>query len=280
MFIEVNTQVSVDDLLKGIVIQSGNDASVALAEHISGSEDVFAQVMNQHAKRLGMNNTSFANSTGMPAPGHVTTARDMAILAVALLRDHPELYHLHAVKEFTYNDIRQNNRNQLLWRDTTVDGIKTGHTEAAGYCLVSSAKRDNMRLISVVMGADGVEARTEFTRALLEYGFRFYESHIAASAGKPIGHEHVWKGEIQNINYGVASDVYVTVPRGHADKLQHKVSLEKPLVAPLENGSRLGQLKIQLADEVLATADIIALQTVAEAGLMGRMLDSIKMMLE
>lgn len=280
MFIEVDTRVSVEDLLKGIVIQSGNDASVAIAEHISGSEDVFAQLMNQTAAKLGMKDTHFENSTGMPAPGHTTTARDMAILAKALIRDHPELYGMHAVKEFTYNDITQPNRNQLLWRDDSVDGIKTGHTENAGYCLVASAERDRMRLISVVMGSGSEAERTSFSQSLLEYGFRFFETIRIAEAGHKLGTVRVWKGDTESLSYGVSEDIYVTVPRGETDKLQQQLNLKEPLIAPIKSDQPIGTLALLLDDKTLVQQPVIALGDVAQAGIFGRLLDSVKLMLE
>lgn len=280
MFIEVNTRVTVEDLLKGIIIQSGNDASVALAEHISGSEEVFAQLMNQTAATLGMNNTHFENSTGMPSPGHVTTAQDLVKLAMALVRDHPELYAMHAVKDFTYNGIKQPNRNQLLWRDSSVDGIKTGHTEDAGYCLVASAEREGMRLISVVMGTSSMQARTSHTKALLEYGFRFFETKRIAESKHVLGSARIWKGAEEQINYGLAEDLYITVPRGEAGKIEQNVDLAKPLIAPLTAGEALGNLSVNLGDETLIERPVIALHAVEQAGLFNRLVDSVKLMLE
>lgn len=280
MFIEVNKRVTVEELLKGIVIQSGNDASVALAEHISGSEEVFAQLMNQTAATLGMQDTHFENSTGMPAPGHITTARDMAILAEALIRDHPELYGMHAIKEYTYNGITQPNRNQLLWRDDSVDGIKTGHTEAAGYCLVASAERDDMRLISVVMGTGSVAERTSFSQSLLEYGFRFFETTKIAEAGHILGNTRVWKGATDQLNYGVPKDLYVTVPRGESDKLEQKIELKNPLIAPVQKEQPIGTLSLVMGDKSLVQQPLVSLDAVAEGGLFSRLLDSAKLLLE
>lgn len=280
MFIEVNTRVTVEDLLKGIIISSGNDASVALAEHISGSEEVFAQLMNQAAAKLGLENTHFKNSTGMPAPGHTTTAHDIAILSTALIRDHPELYGLHAVKEYTYNNITQPNRNQLLWRDQSVDGIKTGHTENAGYCLVASAERDGMRLISVVMGTDSMKARTSFSQSLLEYGFRFFETREIAKSGKPLGSARVWKGSNDQINYSAARDVYVTVPRGRTNDIQTEIKLNQPLVAPLQDGQVIGKITIGVGDGALAEESLITLIAVEQGGLIKRLMDSVKLMFE
>ena len=214
MFIEVNKKVSVDDLLKGVIIQSGNDASIALAEHVAGTEDAFAQLMNQHAVELGMAGTNFVNSSGLPHQDHYTTARDMATLANVLITKFPDIYALHAVKEFTFNDIKQTNRNLLLWRDDTVDGIKTGHTESAGYCLVSSAKRGDMRLISVVMGTDSAEARARSSQSIMNFAFRFYETHKLYSADESITKGKLWKGEVEEIDLGIREDMYITIPRG------------------------------------------------------------------
>lgn len=280
MFIEVGARVTVEELLNGIIIQSGNDASVALAEHISGSEEVFAQLMNQTAQTLGMEHTHFTNSTGMPESGHVTTAQDMAKLAAALIRDHPELYSMHEVKEYTYNDITQPNRNQLLWRDDSVDGIKTGHTEAAGYCLVASAERDGMRLISVVMGANSVQERTSYTKSLLDYGFRFFETKMIADGNQKLGEARIWKGAQKHVNYGLTEDVYVTVPRGDADQVEKTIELKQPLIAPLSAGDSIGTLSVRLGDETLLQQPLITLQSIEQAGLFSRLLDSVKLMLE
>ena len=220
MFIEVGNQVSVEDLLKGVIIQSGNDASVALAEHISGTEEAFADLMNQYAAELGMNDTHFTNSSGWPHEEHYTTARDLAILARALIRDYPEIYALHAVREFTYNDIKQPNRNSLLWKDASVDGIKTGHTESAGYCLVVSSVRDGVRLISVVMGTAGTSARTKATQALLNYSYRFYETRKLYSADETITNVKVWKGERDSLDLVVEDDLVLTLPRDNTTRLR------------------------------------------------------------
>lgn len=280
MFVEVDTRVSVEALINGIVIQSGNDASVALAEHISGSEEAFAQLMNQHAARLGMKDTHFENSTGMPAPSHITTAHDMAILAKSLIRDHPELYDLHAVKEYTYNDISQPNRNQLLWRDSSVDGIKTGHTEAAGYCLVASAKREDMRLISIVMGADSSKARTSFSQSLLEYGFRFYDTRQIAQGGHKLGKARVWKGASDALSYGVNKNLYVTVARSKADTLEELIEIGEPVVAPVEQEQVIGSISVTSGDEVLVKQPLVAFDAVDLGGIFGRLMDSFWLMLE
>ncbi len=275
MFVREGTTVSVEDLLKGIIIQSGNDASVAIAEHIAGSESAFADIMNQHAKVLGMNNTHFVNATGLPAQNHYTSARDLAILAKALITHFPEQYKIYAEKYFTWNDIRQPNRNLLLWRDNTVDGLKTGHTDEAGYCLVASAVRDGMRLISVVLGTTSEEARARETQKLLSYGFRYFETHPLYSAGVSLQDAQVWKGTVDTVSLGLAEPVAVTIPRGQKDKLQATLEIDSLLQAPLTEGQVLGQLKITLGDEVVAERPLIALQAVEEGGFFKRLWDSI-----
>ena len=220
MFIEVGTRVSVKDLLIGMIVQSGNDASVALAEHVAGTESVFAEMMNQHAAKLGMRSSLFKNATGLPAEGHTTTARDLATLARALIEEFPEYYAWHAEKEFTYNNIRQDNRNSLLWRDDSVDGLKTGHTEDAGYCLVASAKRDDMRVISVVLGTSSDKARTDGSQALINYSFRFFETRLLFKAGEKVTTARIWKSANENTDLGVHEDLYVTVRRGAYEQLR------------------------------------------------------------
>jgi len=280
MFIEVNRKVSVEDLLKGVVIQSGNDASVALAEHISGSEDVFAQVMNQHANRLGLKNTHYMNSTGLPDTEHYTTAHDLALLAVALIRDYTDVYALHSIKKFSFNNITQQNRNKLLWNDKSVDGIKTGHTEKAGFCLVSSALRDDMRLISVVLGADGPKSREQASQALLNYGFRFYETKKIYSVGDTITTTKVWKGESENIDLGVNRDLYVTIPRGQFSNIDMKFDLPKTTVAPVMQGEKQGMLKLFISDEEIISEPLVALQSIKQAGLFRRLKDDIRLIFE
>ncbi len=280
MFIEVDKKVSVENLLKGVIVQSGNDASVALAEHISGSEEVFAAVMNQYATDLGMSGTHFVNSTGLPDKEHYTTARDMAILANALIRDHPEIYEWHAIKEFTFNEIKQHNRNQMLWRDETVDGIKTGHTESAGYCLVASAKRNNMRLISVVMGTEGTKARTRATQSLFNFSFRFYETHRLYQAGETISSSKIWKGDQKLFDVGIVDDLYVTIPRGKYSKLDAAIEVSPTVIAPIAKDDVQGSLKISLEGKELAIRPLIALQGVAEGSLLERLKDDIKLLFE
>ncbi|HSH26362.1 MAG TPA: D-alanyl-D-alanine carboxypeptidase family protein [Wenzhouxiangella sp.] len=277
MFIEVDTRVSVEDLLKGVIIQSGNDASVALAEYVGGTEEVFADMMNEAARKLGMSNTHFVNATGLPHPELYTTARDIARLSRALIRDFPDLYAWYSEREYTYNGIRQHNRNRLLWRDPSVDGLKTGHTESAGYCLVTSAMREGMRLISVVMGADSEEARATASQALLNYGFRFFETYQLYEAGDEISVERIWKGASDEVALGVDSDLFVTIPRGRYDALEARLEVSGTLTAPLESGEKVGRLVISLDDEDLADRPLVALGSVEQAGFFGRSIDGFRL---
>lgn len=274
-FVEVGSKIPVEVLIKGLMIQSGNDASIALAEHITGSEQTFAQLMNQYAAHLGMQNTNFVNTTGLPHADHYSTARDMAILSVALIRDFPEYYKWHGEKQFTWNDITQYNRNRMLWRDSTVDGLKTGHTNAAGYCLASSALRDNMRLVSVVLGSQSEKTRTDQTQALLNYGFRFFETHRLYEARKPITEPRIWKGDSELLPLGVNTDLWVTIPRQQYNKLEASMSVENMISAPISAGTQLGRVVIRLGDDVLREAPLVALSTVEEGGIWRRIVDSI-----
>lgn len=280
MFVEVGTRVSVDDLLHGVIIQSGNDASVALAEHIAGTEAVFAQMMNQHAERLGMLSTHFANATGLPAEGHVTTARDLATLARALINEFPEHYSWHAIREFTFNDITQSNRNRLLWRDPSVDGLKTGHTEEAGYCLVASAKRDDMRIISVVMGTASEKARADGSQALLNYGFRFFETRLLFEAGQEVTTARVWKSANETSSLGVLDDLYITVRRGTYDQLQSTIDMPSTIEAPVASGQPLGELKIMLGEDEVLRAPLRALDENPAGSFWQRTRDSVSLMFE
>lgn len=280
MFIEVGKKVSVGDLVKGVIIQSGNDASVALAEHISGSEDVFAQIMNQHAKRLGLTNTHFVNSTGLPDEQHYTTAHDQALLAIALIRDFPEIYALHAIKEFTFNDIKQQNRNKLLWKDKSVDGIKTGHTEEAGFCLVSSAKRDDMRLISVVLGTASSNSREKASQALLNYGFRFYETKKVYSMNEIVTSARIWKGEVKNIDLGLSENLFVTIPRGKFSYLEKVFDLPEKIIAPVSNGETMGKLILTLSGEEILVEPLVVLSDIRQANLFSRIKDEFHLIFE
>ena len=280
MFIEVNKQVSVEDLLKGMIVQSGNDASVALSEHVAGSEEAFANLMNDHAQRLGMTDSNFRNSTGLPDPQHYTTPRDIALVTQAMIREFPERYKMYSIREFTFNDIRQNNRNRLLWRDDAVDGVKTGHTDAAGYCLVASAKRDGMRLISVVMGTDSEKARIEESQSLLNYGFRFYETHRLYGAGDRLTRARVWFGAKEDVPLGLANDLYVTIPRRQYDQLDARTELKPTLRAPIETGQAVGEVVVELNGSPVTRQPLVALANVPEGGIWRSVVDNVLMLLE
>lgn len=277
MFIDVGKQVSVDDLLHGIIIQSGNDASVALAEYIAGSEEAFASMMNTAATRLHLDNTQFMNATGLPSEEHYSSAHDMAKLARAIIYEDPAHYAIYAQKEFLWNGIKQPNRNLLLWRDKTVDGLKTGHTDEAGYCLVASAVRDDMRLISVVFGTVSEAARAAETQKLLTYGFRFFETKTFYQKGVELAESKVWKGETDKVKVGLASDLTLTLQRGQLEKMAAKMVLDESVVAPVKQGDRLGVVEVRLGDDVMHTAELVALQDVAEGGFFSRFIDSIRM---
>ncbi len=278
MFVEVGKQVPVDDLLKGLIIQSGNDASVALAEHIAGSESAFAGYMNHQAQLLGMTNTNFVNSTGWPDENHYSSARDIATLTRAVISEFPESYSYYKEREYTYNEIRQFNRNRLLWRDDTVDGVKTGHTEAAGFCLVASAQREDMRLISVVLGANSDKARTQSSQSLLNYGFRFYETHKLYRAEEVLKTARIWYGEQEQVNLGVGKDIHITIPRGRYRDLDASMEIDREISAPVALGQQLGQVNIKLDDELMLSEDIVAMQDVGEGSFFVRTMDSIKLM--
>ena len=280
MFIEVGKQVPVEDLLKGIIIQSGNDASVALAEFVAGDESAFADLMNQYARQLGMTNSNFVNSSGLPQPEHYSTARDMAILAAALIRDFPVHYPLHAVRSYTWNNIKQYNRNPLLRRDDSVDGVKTGHTESAGYCLVASAKQDDMRLVSALMGSASEDSRLTETRALLRYGFRFFETNRVYESGAPITRVRVWQGQSEQLEMGIADDLYLTVPRGQLGKLATGIVVEEKILAPVRAGQQLGVVSISLDGEAIAQRPLVALAEMPQGGLWRRMSDTVKLWFE
>ncbi|WJW75927.1 D-alanyl-D-alanine carboxypeptidase family protein [Thiohalobacter sp. IOR34] len=273
MFIEVGKKVSVEDLIKGMIVQSGNDATVALAEHVAGSEDSFADYMNRYAEELGLTGSHFSNATGLPDPEHYTTARDIARIARALIHEFPEYYAWYSQKSFTFNGITQHNRNKLLWRDPTVDGIKTGHTDAAGYCLVTSALRDGMRLISVVLGTKSEEARADASQALLNYGFRFFETHKLYDAGTPLTQARVWKGAREQLPLGLAETLYVTIPRGRYQELQAGMRLPNTLIAPVSAGQPLGSVQIRLGDELVAEQPLVALESIPEGSFWQRALD-------
>jgi D-alanyl-D-alanine carboxypeptidase (penicillin-binding protein 5/6) len=275
MFVEVGKTVGMEDLLKGMIIQSGNDASVALAEHVAGSESTFAELMNTNAQRLGMKDSHFTNATGLPDPNHYSTARDMALVTVALIREFPQYYVWDGTKEYEYNGIKQQNRNRLLWRDPTVDGVKTGYTENAGYCLVASAKREEMRLISVVMGATSPEARAQASLELLNFGFRFYESHRLYPAAEPVESLRVWKGSLRDLPVGPAQDVYATIPRGRYSQLAARMEKAPDLTAPIPRGSRVGDIVVSLGEQEVVRVPLVALQEVAEGGIWERARDTV-----
>lgn len=274
MFIEVGTQVSVSDLMHGIVIQSGNDACVAMAEHIAGSEEAFASMMNAHAAKLGMNSSQFINSHGLHDSEHFTSPRDMALLSRALIRDNPEEYALYSEKEFTYNGIRQYNRNSLLWdKALSVDGIKTGHTSDAGYSLITSATQGDMRLVSVVMGTDSERARKVENKKLLRYGFRFFESVEPYKAGHSFVAHRIYMGDRKTVDLGITQDVLLTIPRGQAKNLKANFIIDRQLQAPLQKGEVVGVLSLQIENETIADYPLVALQDVNEGGMFDKALD-------
>ena len=277
MFIREGTRVSIKDLLRGVIIQSGNDASVALAEHVAGSEGAFVDVMNQQAALLGMNSTQFQNATGWPAEDHYTTARDLSLLAQALINDFPEHYKLYAEKYFKFNGINQPNRNKLLFRDSSVDGLKTGHTEEAGYCLVASARKNGMRLISVVMGTRSDEARAAESQKLLAYGFRYFQTHKLYSKGDELSSARVWAGQEDEVKLGIKEDLYLTIPRGAAEELEAKMHIDDVIKAPFAAGQELGNLTVVLNDETLVDVPLVAINGIEEAGLLSRLWDAIKL---
>jgi D-alanyl-D-alanine carboxypeptidase (penicillin-binding protein 5/6) len=275
MFIREGTEVRLEDLLRGIIIQSGNDASVAVAEYIAGSEDVFADVMNQTAASLGMTNTQFKNSTGLPQQGHYMTAKDLGILAARTIKDFPDTYSIYREKNFTYNGIKQANRNNLLFRDPSVDGLKTGHTEEAGYCLVASAERDGFRLISVVMGAASEKAREQETTKLMQYGFRYFSGQTVFKAGQPLpeSSRKVWFGDAESVELAPTESLYVTLPLGRESSIQATLDAPDTLDAPLEEGAVVGTVKIMLGERVLAESPVAVAQAVPEGGLFKRVVD-------
>ena len=277
MFLPINSQVTVDDLLHGIIIQSGNDASIALAEYIAGSEDAFADMMNETAEKLGMKNSHFMNATGLPHPEHYSSAHDMAILARAIINEDQEHYAIYSQKEFFWNNIKQGNRNLLLWRDSTVDGLKTGHTEEAGFCLVASAVRDGARMITSVFGTDSEKTRAAETQKLLTYGFRFFETQTFYKAGQELAQAQVWKGTTRQVKAGLAQDLSLTLPKGQVKQLKASMVLEPQLIAPLKQGDVIGKVEVKLGEEVVHSADLIALEPVEEGGFFRRLWDSIRL---
>jgi len=277
MFIEPRKPVTVEELLRGMIVQSGNDACIALAESVAGSEPAFVERMNSEAARLGMTDTNFTNSSGLPGPGHYSTARDLALLASALIRDYPEYYKLYSEREYRYNDITQRNRNRLLWLDPNVDGVKTGHTESAGYCLIASARRGERRLVSVVIGTASDSLRARESQKLLNFGFQSYEGLRLYQKGDAIGKLPVWKGSERELKAGVAADLYVTVPRGTADQLRAELVSQQPLIAPLEAGQRVATLRVSHEGKPLGEYPVVALENVAVAGFFARTWDSVRL---
>ncbi len=273
MFIEVNKRVDVKSLILGMIVQSGNDASVALAEHVAGSEETFATLMNKHADTLGMKDTHFVNSTGWPNKDHYTTAADLAKLAQAIIADFPEYYKWYSIKEYTFNGITQPNRNKLLWIDDRVDGIKTGHTDSAGYCLITSAENKGMRLISIVAGTKSEKLRVSASRKLLNYGFRFYESHVLYKANEQLTARRIYKGEVDEIQLGLLKPLYVTIPRGQRNKIKASMSIDQNISAPVFKGQQYGTLEISLGKNKLASRKLVAITDIPEGGLWSRLVD-------
>ena len=278
MFIEPNKPVTVDELLRGMIIQSGNDASIALAEAIGGNEEVFAQMMNREAKRLGLANTNFTNATGLPNTQLYSTAQDLSQLVVALIRDFPEHYPLYSQKEYRYNNITQSNRNRLLWLDSTVDGVKTGYTENAGYCLITSARRGERRLISVVLGTASESARATESQKMLNWGFQFYDSVRMYTRNQPVTQLRVWKGASDMVKAGFTSDLYVALPKGQGDKLKATVESLQPLLAPVSPGQRVATLKLEIDGKPWRELPVVALEPVPVAGIFGRAWDTLRLL--
>ena len=276
-FIELGKPVSVELLILGMIVQSGNDATIALAERVAGTEETFVQLMNENAKRLGMVGTHFENSSGLPSPQHYTTARDMSLLAVAMIRDFPQYYKYYSVREFEHNGIKQQNRNGLLGRDPSVDGLKTGHTVSAGFCLVTSALRDGMRLISVVLGSTSMKARENASAALLNYGFTFYDTKLVVKGGTALGSTKVWKAAQSPVNVGIKDDLYITLPRGQANDIKTTVDLRPRLIAPLGIDADVGQLRVFVGNQTLTTMPVHPLDNVAAGGWWRRLIDTIRL---
>jgi len=280
MFIEVGTTVVVEDLILGMIVQSGNDASVALAEHIGGSEAVFAELMNQYAGQLGMTASNFKNATGLPDDEHYSTARDLAILARAIINEFPDYYEWYSVRKFKYNDIEQPNRNALLWRDDSVDGMKTGFTDDAGYCLISSAKRDNMRIVSVVLGTASAKVRIDGSQALINYGFRFFETRLLYRAGETITQARIWKAANEFTEMGLPDDLYITIPRGSYDDVESVLNIPAILEAPVANGQPLAELQVNLHGKNLVNTSLRALDENPEGSLWQRTRDGVQLWFE
>jgi D-alanyl-D-alanine carboxypeptidase (penicillin-binding protein 5/6) len=276
-FIELGKPVSIQDLILGMIVQSGNDATIALAERIAGTEETFAQLMNSNAKRLGMVGSHFEDSSGLPSPQHYTTARDLSLLAGAIIREYPQYYKWFSVREFEHNGIKQQNRNGLLEKDSTVDGLKTGHTDSAGFCLVTSSLRDGMRLVSVVMGSTSIKGRENASAALLNYGFTFYDTKLAVKGGAVLANEHVWKALSPTVDLGIKDDLYITLPRGEADSIKTAADVPPRLIAPLALDANLGTLRVFAGNQTLATLPLHPLKEVAAGGWWRRLIDTIRL---
>lgn len=278
MFIEPNKDVTVDELIRGMIVQSGNDACIALAEIVAGSEEAFVQLMNQEAQRLGMKDTHFMNTTGLPHPDHYTSVHDLTLLAAAIIRDFPEFYPLYSLKEYTYNNITQPNRNRLLWLDPHVDGMKTGWTKTAGYCLITSAKRDKRRLISVIMGTKSAGERSKESQRLLNYGFQFYDTVHLYKKGEVLTSIELWKGSQDEFKAGFDADVYFSIPKGQADNLKATMEYKQPLIAPVSAGQEVGSVKFTLNDQLVEIYPLVALEEVGEGNFVERAWDSLKLL--
>jgi D-alanyl-D-alanine carboxypeptidase (penicillin-binding protein 5/6) len=279
MFIEPSRPVTVDELIRGMIIQSGNDASIALAEVIAGSEDAFSQMMNNEAQRMGMKNTHFANATGLPHPDHYTTVYDLSLLAAAMIRDFPEHYPIYSTRDYTYNKITQPNRNRLLWLDPHIDGLKSGHTQAAGYCLITSAKRNERRLISVVMGTSSDNMRAMESQRLLNHGFQFYDTVRLYRKGQEVTSIPLWKGSQSMLKAGFGKDLYFTLPRGQNDKMKATMEYQKPLTAPISTGQRVGSVKISIDEKLMSEYPLVALEGVSIGNIFSRTWDSIRLLI-
>ena len=280
MFIKPNTQVSVNDLLQGLIVQSGNDATVALAEAVAGSESAFAALMNEEAAKQGLKDTHFVNSTGLPDPAHLTTVRDLAIMAKNIVARHPQYLHYYSQKEYTYNNIKQNNRNRLLWTDPTVDGLKTGHTSSAGYCLIATALRDGRRVVSVIVGASSDSARIENSLKLLNWSFQNFDTIKLFDNTQPAVNARVWEGQAETVGLGGLAPMWVTVPRGKGPEIKPVAQYTQPLVAPLRKGAKVGTVSLSLDGKVLRQEPLYILQDVQEAGFFGRMYDKVRLLFE
>ena len=276
-FIELGKPVSVELLILGMIVQSGNDATIALAERVAGTEETFAQMMNATARQLGMMDTHFENSSGLPATNHYTTAHDMSLLAIAMIRDFPQYYKYYSVREFEHNGIKQQNRNGLLGRDPSVDGLKTGHTDSAGYCLVTSALRDGMRLVSVVLGSTSMKGRENASAALLNYGFTFYDTKLVVKGGEKLATTPVWKAANSPVDVGIRDDLYITLPRGQANDIKTAVEVQPRLIAPLARDTTVGQLRVFAGSQTLATQPLHPLTSVAAGSWWRRLIDTIRL---